>query len=114
MTTGTVHIVDHDLGSTGNSNTVILVVHNDILQSNIVTGRYIETIRVVRSWVITTGGVGLVAIRVVQGKARNGEMLSSANVEAVNGPVLDVEVGDLGVIELLQYDEVIGPGKIVN
>jgi hypothetical protein len=68
----------------------------------------------VRSCVITAGGIGLVTVGVVQGKARNGEMLDTADVEAVNGPVLDVEVGDFGVVELLQDDEVVGPRMLLK
>ena len=66
-----------------------------------------------RSWVINAGGVGLITIGVVQAKTRDGEMLDAADVEAVNGPAFDAQIGDLGVVQLLENDEVVRPRNLL-
>lgn len=40
-------------------------------------------------------------------------MLNTGDIETVNGPVLDVEVGDLRVVKLLEDDEVVGPKRLL-
>lgn len=110
VATRAVDVVNGDLGSTSDSNTIILVVNGDVLQSDIVTGRDIEAVTVVSSSIVTASAVRLIASRVVQSQTRNGEVLDTIDVEAVNRPVLDVESGDLGVIDMLHYNEVVWPG----
>lgn len=109
MASRAVDVVDNDLGSTGDSDTVVLVVDLNVLESNVVTGGDVEAVAVVRSRVITTGAVGLITGTVVQDDSRNGEVLAASNVKAVNGPVHDVQIGDLGVVGLFNDDEVVGP-----
>lgn len=113
MTTGAVDVVNHDLSSTCDSNAIILVLDDDVLQSHVVTGRDVEAIGVVCSCIVTASGVGLVTVRVVQSKTRKSDVLNTGNVKAVNGPVLDVKVGDLRVVELLEDDEVVGPKRLL-
>jgi hypothetical protein len=66
----------------------------------------------VSSRVITTRAVGLISGGVVQGKTGDGEMLAASNVEAVDGPVHNVKIRDLGVVGILNNDEVVGPRNI--
>lgn len=110
MTTRAIDVVNGNLGSTSDSNAVILVINGDVLQSDIVTSRYVETVTVVSSCVITASAIRLIASRVVQSQPRNGEVLNTIDIEAVDRPVLDVEGGDFGVIDVLHYNEVIGSG----
>lgn len=114
MTTGTVDVVNHNLSSTCDSNAIILVLDNNVLQSHVVTGRDVEAIGVVSSCIVTASGVGLVTVRVVQSKTRKSDVLNTGDIKAVNGPVLDVEVGDLRVVELLEDDEVVGPKRFFS
>lgn len=111
VATRAIDVVNHNLGATGDRNAVILVVDNDVLQGDVVTTRDVEAIGVVGSWIITTGRVGLIAIGVIKSEAGNSQMLHAADVEAVDRPVLDIEVGNLGVVELLEDDEMVGPER---
>jgi hypothetical protein len=110
VTTRAVDVVNGNLGSTSDSNAVILVINGDVLQSDIVTSRDVETVTVVSSGVVTASAIGLIASGVVQSQTRNGEVLDTIDVEAVDRPILDVEGGDFGVIDVLHYNEVVGPG----
>lgn len=112
VATRAVHIVNNNLGSTGNCNTVILVVNLDILQGNIVAGRDIKSIAVVGCGLAAAGRIRLVSCGVVQDKTREDDILASSDTEAVNRPVHDVQVGDLGVVGLLDDEEVVGPRRI--
>lgn len=110
MTAGAVEVVNDDVGTAGDGNTVILVVDDGVLHGNVCALGDVETVAVVGGWVAVGGGVGCVSGGVVQGEARNGEVLNIFDLEAVNGPVDDVEVGDLGVVDVLDDNEVVGPG----
>lgn len=66
-----------------------------------------------RGSIVTASRVGLITVRVVQGKAGKGDVLNTGDIETVNGPVLDVEVGDLRVVKLLEDDEVVGPKRLL-
>lgn len=89
-----------------------MVVDNGVLHGNVCALRDVETVGVVSGWVAVGGGVGCVSGGVVQGEAGNGEVLDIFDLEAVDGPVDDVEVSDLGVVDVLDDNEVVGPGKI--
>lgn len=66
MTTGAVHVGDDDVCTRSDSNTVILVINMNVIQSNVVTGRDVETVAVVRSGQATALGIGLVAKSVIK------------------------------------------------
>jgi hypothetical protein len=112
VATRAVHVVNNNLSSTGNCNTVILVVNLDILQGNVVTGRDIESVAVVGCSLAAASRVRLVPCGVVQNETGEDDVLASSDAEAVNGPVHDVQVGDLGVVGLLNDEEVVRPGHI--
>lgn len=112
VTTRAVQVVNGDLSSAGDSNAVILVIDGYVLQSNVVTRRDVEAIAVVSSCVFAASIIRLVACRVIQSQARNGQMLYTGDLEAVNWPVLDIEVGDLGVIHVLYNNEMVRPRVI--
>lgn len=57
----------------------------------------------------TASAIRVITSRVVQSQTRNSEVLDTIDVEAVDRPVLDVEGGDLGVIDMLDYNEVVRP-----
>jgi hypothetical protein len=109
VTAGAVEVVDDDVGTTGDSDTVILVVDDSVLNSNVCALGDIETVAVVGGWVAVGGGVGSISGGVVQKEAGDGEVLGILDLEAVDGPVDDVEVGDLGVVDILNDNEVVGP-----
>lgn len=98
MTAGAVHVANNNVATTGDGNAVILVVDLDALQGHSVTAGDIEAVGVMSSWVITTETVGFVTSRVIKSESRDDEALNSVNVEAVGRPVLDVEIGNLGVV----------------
>ena len=98
MATGAIEIADDNVATTGDSNAVVLVVDLDVLQCHSVTSGYIKAVGVVSSWVTTTEAVGLVAGGVIESESGDGEALNSADIEAVSGPVLDVEIGNLSVV----------------
>lgn len=98
MAAGAVHIAYDNVATTGDGNTVVLVVDLDVLQCHSITAGDVESVGVVSSWVTTTEAVGLVTSRIIESKSGDGEALNSAYVEAVSRPVLNVEVGDLSVI----------------
>lgn len=108
VTTRAIEIVNGNFGTTGNSDTVILVINGDVLQSDIVTGGNVESVAVMSSSVITTGIIGFVTCRVIQSQSRNGEVLNTVDIETVDGPILDFQVGDLGVIDVLDHNKVVG------
>lgn len=108
VATRAVQIIHSDLASTRNSDTVILIVDLDALESDVVTRLDVETIGIVSSGIITTGIVGLVTGGVVKREARDGEMLRIFNFKAVNGPILDIEIGNLGIVDFFDNNEVIG------
>lgn len=110
VTAGAVKVVNDDVGTAGDGDTVILVVDNRVLDSHVCTLGDIETVAVVGGWVAVGGGVGCVSGGVVQGEAGNGEMLDVFDLEAVDGPVDNIEVGDLGVVDVLNDNEVVRPG----
>lgn len=51
--------------------------------------------------------VGLVTGRVVERQTSHLKTLNAVDIEAVRGPILDVKVGDLSTVDLLDYDEVV-------
>lgn len=104
-----VHIINNNLSSTGDRNTVILVVHLDILQGNVVTRGDVESIAVVGCGLAAASRVRLISCSVVQNKTREDDVLATSDTKAVNGPVHDVQVGDLGVVGLFDDEEVIRP-----
>lgn len=109
VATKTVNIVNSDLCSAGNRNTVILVVHIDILKGNVVTRRDVKTVAVVSSWLTATSSVRRESCGVVQNKTGENDVLAASDIKAVDRPVDDVQVGDMGVVSLLDDDEVVGP-----
>jgi hypothetical protein len=110
VATGAVHVVDDNLSSTGNCNAVILVVHLDVLQGDVVTRGDVKPVAVVGSSLATARRVRLVSSSVVQKKTGKDDVLASSDREAVNGPIHNVQVSDLRVVGLLDDDEVVGPG----
>lgn len=98
MATGAIEIADDNVATTGDSNAVVLVVDLDVLQCHSVTAGYIKAVSVVSSRVTTTEAVGLVTSRVIESESGDGEALNSVDIEAVSGPVLDVEIGNLSVV----------------
>lgn len=114
MATRAVNVVNNDLGSTGDSNTVVLVVDLDFLESDVVTGGDVEAVAVVSSRVITTGAVGLITGSVVQHNTGDGEVLAPSDVETVNGPVHDVQVSNLGIVGVFDNNEVVGPRNLTQ
>lgn len=112
VATKTVNIVNCDLSSAGNRNTVILVVHIDVLKGNVVTRRDVKTVAVVSSWLATTSRVRRESCGVVQNKTREDDVLAASDIKAVDRPVHDVQAGYMGVVSLLDDDEVVGPWYI--
>jgi hypothetical protein len=98
MATGAIEITHDNVATTGDSNAVVLVVDLDVLQCHSVTAGDVESVGVVSSWVTTTEAVGLVTSRVIESESGDGQALDSADIEAVSGPVLDVEIGNLSVV----------------
>lgn len=108
MSARAVEVVDNNLGAASDSNAVVLVVDGDVLQRHVITRGNIETIAVVSGRVAIAGRIGLISRRVVQGQAGDCEVLDVCYLKAVDRPVLDVEIGDLGVVDLLDDEEVVG------
>lgn len=109
VATRAVEVVDDDVGSAGNGNAVILVVDVGVLQGDVCALGNVESVGVVTSSIAITGRVGVVAGSVVQHETGDGEVLDIFNLETVDGPVDDVQVGDLGVVDILDDDEVVRP-----
>ena len=61
------------------------------------------------SWVTVTGRVRCVAGRIVKANIAQRDGISSGDIEAVNGVVLDVQIGEDCILEVLGNDEVIRP-----
>lgn len=109
VTSVAVHVVDGDVGATGDSNTVILVVNLDVVERDIVAGGNVETVTVVGCSLGATLVVGHIAGGVVKDQIGYNKVLVAGHGEAVNRPVLDVQAGDLCVAGLLDNNEVVGP-----
>ena len=109
VTTRAVEVVNDDVGSAGNGNAVILVVDVGILQSNVCTLGNVESVSVVASGIAVASRVGVVTGSVVQHETGDGEVLDIFNLETVDGPVNNVQVGDLGVVDILDDNEVVRP-----
>lgn len=107
MAATAVHPRDQNVRPGGHSDTVILVVHLDIRKRNRIGARDVEAIRVVRCRVAIAQAVGRVAGAVVQNQPGHGQAGGAGDVEAVRGPVLDVEVRDDCVLDLAHHEEVV-------
>lgn len=57
------------------------------------------------------GIVWLIASRVIECESGDSYSVATGHVEAVCGPVLDIQVGDHGVGHVVKYDEVVRPGR---
>jgi hypothetical protein len=63
----------------------------------------------VSSWKATTYGVGCITSRIVETKTSNSHEIAFGNVEAVDGPILNVQVLDGASNHFIEYNEVIRP-----
>ena len=66
----------------------------DVVEGHVVAGRYVEAVAVVRSWEPRAERIRRVAGRVVKRQPRYGDVFVSSDIEAVNGPVDDVQALD--------------------
>lgn len=66
MAAGAIHVRNNNIGTRSDSNTIILVINVIVIQSNVVTGRDVETVAVVRSGQATALGVRLVTSSVIK------------------------------------------------
>lgn len=112
MTTVAVHSVDDDICSASHRDTVILVVHPGVLQGEVAAFLDIEAVGIVCRRVTIALAVGGIAGGIVEGQAGDSKVLGAFNLEAVDGPVLDVEVLDAGVVHVLHYEKVVGPNEV--
>lgn len=89
-----VHVVNGDVGARGDGDAVILVVDGAVGEQDVVSAGEIETVRVVSSGISVRSRVCGVASAVVQEDVGEGQSVATGNVEAVDWPVLDVEVAE--------------------
>lgn len=111
VATVAVEVVDDDGATASDGDTVILVVHPGVGQGQEVALLNVKAVGVVGGWVAVTLAVGGVTGGVVEDQAGDGEVLGVFNLEAVDGIVQDVEVLDLGVVHVLDNNEVVRPGR---
>ena len=98
-----------DVATTSNSHAVILIQDSGVRENQIGGWRNVQTIRVVSSWKASTYGVGCITSRVVENKTGNSHEITFGNVEAVDGPVLNVQVLDGASNHFIEHNEVIRP-----
>jgi len=101
------HSSDSDICPTGNSNAIILVLDNSVRQNDVIARGEIESIGVVCSSLASTGGVWCVAGGVVEGETGKEHAIASCHVEAVDGPVLDVQVRDDTINHVVENNKVV-------
>lgn len=108
------HSSDSDIGPTGNSNAVILVLHNSVRQNDVIARGEIESIGVVCSSLASTGGIWCVPGGVIKGKTSKEHAIASCHIEAVDGPILDVEVGDDTIDHVMENNEVVRSVRLAS
>lgn len=111
MSTIAVHVPYGDVVARCHCDTVVLVAHPRIAQSQIVASRDVEAIAVVGRRKAFGTAVGRITSGVVQRDIVQAETIRVGDVEAVYRPVLDVEVFDhRGTVRFADSYEVIGLG----
>lgn len=104
------HTRNEDVAAASNSDAVVLVVDYRVLESHPGGRRNIKAVRVVSGSQSITGGVRLISSSVVKIDAADCEAAAAGDGEAVDGPVLDVQIGDKRINCVLDHDKVVGPG----
>ena len=107
MTSSTGHACDSNIVPAGHRDTVILICDHRIRENDVIRGREIESIRVMRSSERATGGIRGKAVAVVEVDACHEEAVGACHGEAVDGPVFDVEIGNDAVDDVLDDKEVV-------
>ena len=107
MATRAVHTVYQNIRTRRDSNTIVLVVDMRVGQDDVVAGRDVESVRVVSGCLAATLRVGLVSDSVVQKDIREGDGVAVRDVEAVNRPILNVQVFESCVADVLCDDEMV-------
>lgn len=109
MATVAVEVINQNIAPAGHGHAIVLVVHVHIPQRHGVGAAHVEAVSVVRCGEPIADVIGRVAGGVVKIEVFHCESMSAGDVEAVRGPVLDVQAGDLHVVGVFDYPEVVGP-----
>lgn len=108
-----VHVVDEDVVSAGNSNTVVLVYDNTVTDSRVITRSQVKPVAVVGGRQASRAVVGRVSGTVIERDVVDIETGAVADAEAVDGVVLDVDTVDNALAEKLgELNKVVGPSSM--
>lgn len=105
MASMAVHVVEYNVLSRVDGNTIILVVHGCRRDTQTIGGRHIEGIGVMPK--LKTGRIQLVTSRVVEDQVADGEIFATVNGEQVRGPVLDGELLECCALQIRKLEEVV-------
>jgi hypothetical protein len=92
MATRTIHIIYRDIIPTRNRDAIILVIHCRVGQQRIIASGKVKPVRVMACGQTVAASVGGIASGAVQDDVTNGQVGAVGDGEAVDGPVLDVEI----------------------
>lgn len=107
VTAGAVHVADGYLRARGDGDAVVLVVHRDAVQRDVVARRDVKPVRVVRSCEPIRYGIWCVASSVVQHQVGHGQVIIACDVEQMCRPILDIQPAERSVVHFLNHNEVI-------
>lgn len=107
MAARAVHVGHGDLGAGRHGYTVVLVVHGNVAQRDVVGGTNIKPVRVVRCGQAIADGVGGVTCTVIQEEVGEGEVLVGGHIEQVCRPVHNNQVSEGRVRGVLNNKEMV-------